>query len=108
MGWMNMIKNDNSFVCLNCGKTVEKLGYTSRDHCPHCLHSIHVDIVPGDRSNSCKGKLIPVSVESSSKKGYIIVYKCEKCGEIKRNKFAEDDNFDEMLRVQKNNANYSK
>ena len=102
-----MIKNDNSFECLNCGKMVEKLGYTSRDHCPHCLHSIHVDIVPGDRANSCKGKLVPIAVESSSKKGYIIVYKCEKCGEIKRNKFAEDDNFDEMLKVQKNNANFS-
>lgn len=103
-----MIKNDNGFVCRRCGHTVEPLKYTSRDHCPKCLHSIHIDIVPGDRANTCLGTLSPIAVEPSSKKGYIIVYKCDKCGEIKRNKSAEDDNFDAMLEVQRNNANFSK
>ena len=102
-----MIKNDNSFICLNCGREVSKLGYTSRDHCPYCLYSIHVDIVPGDRKNDCLGKLKPISIEENSKKGYVIVYKCEKCGEIKKNKSATDDDFDEMLKVAKNNANYN-
>ncbi|MDO4282434.1 MAG: RNHCP domain-containing protein [Clostridia bacterium] len=40
------IKNDNGFICKNCGKKVEKLGYTSRDHCNFCLYSLHVDIEP--------------------------------------------------------------
>ena len=102
-----MIKNDNSFVCNHCGREVSKLGYTSRDHCPYCLHSIHVDIVPGDRANTCRGSLVPIAVESNNK-GYVIVYKCSKCGEIKRNKSAEDDNFDEMLKVAKDNANYGR
>ena len=105
MGW-KMIKNDNSFVCINCGSRVEKLKYTSRDHCPHCLHSIHVDVIPGDRLNECKGLLKPIAIEESSKKGYVIIYKCTKCGEIKRNKSADDDDFDEILRVAKDNANY--
>ena len=103
---MSMIKNDSGFVCRHCGRDVEPLGYTSRDHCPHCLHSIHIDIVPGDRANECLGTLVPIEVESSPKKGYIITYKCDKCGEIKRNKMAEDDDFAVMLDVQKNNANY--
>ena len=103
-----MIKNDNGFVCRHCGVEVKPLKYTSRDHCPNCLHSIHIDIVPGDRANDCLGDLIPIAVEPSNKKGYIIVYKCNKCGEIKRNKSAIDDNFDKMLEVQKNNANFSK
>lgn len=99
-----MIKNDNSFICVNCGKQVEKLNYTSRNHCPHCLHSLHVDIVPGDRANECKGILKPIAIEDNAKKGYVIVHKCSKCGEIKRNKSAEDDNFDEILKIAKLNA----
>lgn len=101
-----MIKNDNGFVCRHCGKNVKPLGYTSRDHCPYCLHSIHIDIVPGDRANDCLGMLQPISIEPNSKKGYVIVYKCQKCGEIKRNKSADDDDFNVMLEIQRNNANY--
>ncbi len=48
------VKNDKSFICINCGKKVEKLKYTSRDHCNYCLYSLHVDITPGDRENDCK------------------------------------------------------
>ncbi len=101
-----MIKNDNSFVCVNCGKEVPSLKYTSRNHCPYCLHSIHIDIVPGDRANPCHGLMVPFMVEPNAKKGYIISYKCKKCGEVKRNKSADDDNFDELLKIAQNYANY--
>jgi DNA-directed RNA polymerase subunit RPC12/RpoP len=92
-------KNDEGFICENCGKKVEKLGYTSRDHCPYCLCSKHVDKMPGDRSELCHGILKPIGVELSSKKGYIIVYKCNKCGAIKRNKSAEDDDMDLIIKL---------
>ena len=95
-------KNDNGFVCLNCGKEVSPLGYTSRNHCPYCLHSIHVDITPGDRANDCKGLQQPIAIENNPKKGYVIVYKCKKCGAITRNKSANDDDFDEIIRIAKN------
>ena len=55
------IKNDNSFTCINCNNEVKKLEYTSRDHCNHCLYSLHVDITPGDRKNECKGVLVPIN-----------------------------------------------
>ena len=29
---------DEKFICENCGKNVEKLNYTARDHCPFCLY----------------------------------------------------------------------
>lgn len=99
-----MIKNDNSFICINCGKEVPKLEYTSRNHCPYCLHSLHVDIIPGDRKNTCKGVLKPIAIENNSKKGYVIVFKCQKCGEVGRNKSAEDDDFDVMLDIAKKNS----
>ncbi len=99
-----MIKNDNSFVCVNCGKNVEKLKVTSRNHCPYCLHSLHVDIVPGDRANPCGGILKPIAIENNSKKGYIIVFKCQKCGAVVRNKYAPDDDFQAILEISKYNA----
>ena len=66
---------DEEFICENCGKNVTKLEYTSRDHCPYCLYSKHVDINPGDRLNECKGLLIPVGIEKF-KNSYKIIYKC--------------------------------
>lgn len=92
-------KIDEEFVCENCGNEVKKLGYTCRDHCPKCLHSKHVDINPGDRAEECHGDLEPISVELNSKKGYVILYRCQKCGAIKKNKAAEDDNIDLIIKL---------
>lgn len=93
------VKNDASFVCQNCGKKVEKLRYTSRDHCNHCLYSLHVDITPGDRANTCLGLLRPISIEVNGKKGQVIVYQCERCGKQIKNIVAQDDDMDAMLTV---------
>ena len=92
-------KRDEEFVCEYCGKKVSKLGYTSRDHCPYCLYSKHVDNMPGDREEECKGLLKPVQVELDSKKGYVIIYKCEKCGAIRKNKAAIDDDKDLLIKL---------
>ncbi len=92
-------KIDEEFICDNCGSKVEKLGYTCRDHCPICLYSKHVDINPGDRQENCHGDLEPISIEISSKKGYVIVYKCKKCGAIRKNKAAEDDNIQLIIEL---------
>jgi len=83
-------KNDNEFVCAHCGKQVLPLGYSSRNHCPFCLWSIHVDILPGDRANDCGGLLRPIRTEPDPKKGYVIIHRCEKCGEIRRNRAAHE------------------
>ena len=104
----NFTKNDNGFVCAHCGKDVSPLGYTSRNHCPHCLYSLHVDVNPGDRMNTCCGLQQPISVDYSAKKGYVITYRCLKCGAITHNKAATDDSFDTMLKVQKEYSNYKK
>ena len=70
-------KIDEEFICEYCGKKVPKLGYTCRNHCPYCLHSKHLDINPGDRAEECHGILEPIGLETNSKKGYIIVFKCK-------------------------------
>lgn len=92
-------KNDNSFICEHCGREVLPLGYSSRNHCPFCLWSKHLDINPGDRASGCGGLLLPVHAEISSKKGYVIVHKCAKCGEIHKNKAADDDNISLIIKL---------
>ena len=89
---------DEEFICENCGKKVPKLGYSCRNHCPYCLYSKHVDIDPGDRAQSCHGLLEPIGIEKN-KKGYIIIFKCKKCGEIRKNKIAEDDDMDKIIEL---------
>ncbi len=83
-------KNDEGFVCANCGEKVMPLGYTSRNHCPKCLCSLHVDINPGDRANPCGGILRPVRTDPDPKRGYVITHRCDKCGAISRNKTAHE------------------
>ena len=93
-----MIKNDEEFVCENCGAFVKQLKYTSRDHCPECLYSKHVDNVPGDRLNPCKGILEPIGYEFKAGKERII-YKCQKCSEIRKNIIAKDDNRELIIEL---------
>ena len=97
-------KIDEEFICENCGKKVEKLGYSCRNHCNYCLHSKHVDVNPGDRQEECRGILEPIGVEINSKKGYIIIFKCKKCGAIRKNKAAEDDNKELIIKLSTNQA----
>ena len=95
-------KIDEEFICENCGNKVEKLGYTCRDHCNVCLCSKHVDKNPGDRVEECHGLLEPIDVEINNKKGYVIIYKCNKCGAIRKNKMANDDNMDVIYNIMRN------
>ena len=84
-------KNDSGFVCAHCGREVEPLGYTSRNHCPYCLWSLHLDEMPGDRAADCGGQMEPIGAAPDPKKGYVIAHRCVKCGAVRRNKAARDD-----------------
>ncbi len=91
-------KLDEGFICLYCGKEVLPLEYTSRDHCPYCLHSKHVDINPGDRKNDCLGDLVPIGVEKY-RDTYKIIYKCSKCNMEHKNIMARDDDFNKIIEL---------
>ena len=95
------VKKDEAFTCINCGKEVSPLGYTTRDHCPYCLYSIHIDIMPGDRANPCKGMLKPIGIEKF-KDTFKIIYKCQTCGQLHKNIVATDDDFDKIIELSKN------
>ena len=98
----NFTMRDEEFICENCGQLVNPLGYTARDHCPHCLYSKHVDIMPGDRANPCKGLLEPIGIEKF-KDTYKILYKCTSCNEPHKNIMAKDDNMELIIELSKVN-----
>lgn len=93
---------DEEFTCQNCGKKVNKLNYTARDHCNFCLYSKHVDINPGDRQNDCQGILKPIDIEKF-KDTYKIIYQCQKCGALHKNIIAKDDNMDQIINIMAKN-----
>ena len=93
---------DEEFICENCGKKVSPLGYSCRNHCPYCLYSKHVDKNPGDREEKCQGDLKPIGLEIDSKKGYVIIFKCKKCGAIRKNKAATDDDMSLIIKLSSN------
>ena len=45
---------------------------------------------------------IPVGIEINQKKGYVIIYRCKKCGAIRKNKAAKDDNMDLIIKLSAN------
>jgi formylmethanofuran dehydrogenase subunit E len=97
-------KNDSGFICANCGKEVLPMGTSSRNHCPFCLCSLHVDVNPGDRANECGGLMRPIRTEPDARRGFIIIHKCDKCGEIRRNRAAlnakdQPDNRSLLIRL---------
>lgn len=91
---------DEGFICEYCNKNIGKLVYSSRDHCPYCLYSKHVDINPGDRLNTCKGLLKPIGIEKY-KDTYKILYKCQKCGQNHKNIMARDDDMNKIIEISK-------
>ncbi len=80
---------DEGFTCAHCGAEVPPGGRRPRDHCHRCLHSRHVDVVPGDRASDCGGDLVPFVVVKE-KKGWMIEYRCGACGAARRNRVLDD------------------
>ncbi|MFN7160857.1 MAG: RNHCP domain-containing protein [Candidatus Gracilibacteria bacterium] len=88
-----MHKRNEPFTCIFCGKDVQPATKSSRNHCPYCLHSLHVDeSTPGDRQSLCEGIMQPTGVQFNGKKQqYQIEFTCEKCHHKHMNILADDD-----------------
>jgi len=94
---------NEGFLCEQCGVEVRPLANGScRNHCPQCLWSKHVDVVPGDRAAECGGLMEPIAVEPDARRGWMIVHRCTRCGAVRRNKAAlsdpvQPDRFERLL-----------
>ena len=95
----SFIHKNEGFICINCGAENPPAPKTCRNHCRECLVSLHVDKNPGDRAEECKGIMKPIQIEMSRGSMSDIVFQCEKCGVVRRNKIAIDDKREALLSV---------
>lgn len=87
--------SDTHITCAHCGRTFPDRapGTRHRNHCPHCLWSLHVAETRGqdDRRSRCYGGLEPIAIAARRDGEWTIVHRCEECGALKTNRVAGDD-----------------
>ena len=90
-----MHKSDH-YICKNCKKEVsyKAPGTKNRNHCPYCLYSVHVDNSIGDRKSKCWGLMVPTGKMFKNDGEEVLVHECQKCGLIRKNRIAGDDDWD--------------
>lgn len=107
------------FKCVNCKKEVDtegNIGTKNRNHCPFCLHSVHLDrSIPGDRKEACRGVMKPIGItfknERKDKYGkeevgeIMIIHECSKCNAISKNRIAGDDSAEKILEIAEKTVN---
>ncbi len=97
----NNIEYHETFICSNCGTAVSPpvYGGEHRNHCPHCLYSLHVDLKKGDRRCGCRGLMEPISIWCRPSGEWSVIHRCIKCGFIRLNRIAGDDNDAMLLKL---------
>jgi len=93
---MSFVRNKEDFICEHCGQEVVGNGYTN--HCPKCLWSKHVDVDPGDRAETCKGLMEPISVEVLGGT-YTIIQRCHGCNKKRSIVASPNDEFEVLLEL---------
>ncbi|HRK20278.1 MAG TPA: RNHCP domain-containing protein [Fimbriimonadaceae bacterium] len=83
----------NQFKCRHCGMTIVCAGGGTehRNHCPNCLHSVHLDVDPGDRQADCGGLMEPIAVWVRKGGEWAVIHRCRVCGALSSNRIAADD-----------------
>lgn len=100
------ILRSSGFICVYCKAPVNELiqGGRHRNHCPHCLASLHVDIRPGDRRNSCSGSMKAIALWKDSKGEWKLLHQCQHCLSIKSNRIASDDSEEALAALARRNT----
>ena len=90
-----------TFICTHCGRTVPPIDYggSQRNHCPSCLWSLHVDLAKGDRRCGCRGEMEPIGIWVKPSGEWAVIHRCTKCGFIRTNRIAADDNESILFRL---------
>lgn len=58
-----------------------------------------MDLTSGDRRCGCRGGMEPISIWVKPSKEWSIVHRCVKCGFIRTNRIAGDDNEMKLFRL---------
>jgi hypothetical protein len=78
---------------------MEAPGTAHRNHCPNCLWSRHVDVVPGDRAAECGAAMEAVAIAGRDDGEWTLVHRCRGCHTLKANRVAGDDNPLMLMRL---------
>ncbi|MBB5102358.1 RNHCP domain-containing protein [Streptomyces spectabilis] len=92
----------HDFRCVGCRLDVslDAPGTGHRNHCPHCLASLHVDHrVPGDRASPCRGRMEALTMTARPDGEWMLIHECLTCGELSANRVAGDDNALALVRL---------
>ncbi|MFJ3673755.1 RNHCP domain-containing protein [Streptomyces sp. NPDC090106] len=90
------------FRCVGCRLDVppHAPGTAHRNHCPHCLASLHVDHrVPGDRASGCRGRMEALSLTARPDGEWMLIHQCLSCAGLSVNRIAGDDNALALVRL---------
>lgn len=100
-GYYKTHRCDDTFSCRVCGRQVFPLytGGEHRNHCPNCLASLHLDDEPGDRAAECGGVMDPIGVWVRGKGEWAVLHRCRRCGVIRSNRVAGDDNPMKLMSI---------
>ena len=92
---------DEHFICKACGAEVSFYGggTQNRNHCPKGLCSIHLDIVPGDRSADCGGIMDGIAVWVRKDGEWAVIHRCRRCGTLSSNRIAADDSMLKLMSI---------
>ncbi len=99
--YINNINDTKAFTCKVCGETVttQGAGTHHRNHCPRCLSSIHLDVVPGDRASDCGGVMDAIAVWVRKDGEWAVIHRCRSCGGLSSNRIAADDNEYKLISI---------
>ena len=83
-----------AFLCTYCDRAIPGTapGTAHRNHCPHCLWSLHVDLPTGDRRSACRGPMEPIAIGIRPDGEWSILHRCQRCGLIRPNRIEGKDN----------------
>lgn len=90
-----------TFACVRCGLTVAAFtpDGVRRNHCPSCLHSLHVhDQVEGGPSE-CRSRMSPISIAVLRNGDWKVIHRCTRCDELTANRVQVDDNQLILMRL---------
>ena len=93
MGRSFRFESSAGFVCRRCKRAVpaESYGTRQRNHCPHCLWSLHLDEHAGDRGATCGALMEPIGIWVKRDGEWAVIHRCTACGTLRTNRIAGDD-----------------
>ncbi|GAA4135170.1 RNHCP domain-containing protein [Actinomadura keratinilytica] len=94
-------RRTDTFTCVRCGLTASASAPDGarRNHCPTCLHSLHVLDRAGGGPSRCRSRMAPIAIAVLRDGDWMLIHRCAGCGELTSNPVRQDDNRLILMRM---------